>query len=53
VETLYRLTAPSGYLLTGDAEPLHLFNHNFTALRDAGCLIYQKPECDTEKSRCL
>ena len=53
VETLYRLTAPNGYLLTGDAEPLHLFNHNFTALRDAGCLIYQKTECDMEKSRCL
>jgi len=52
VETLYRLTAPFGYLLTGDAEPLHLFNHNFTAVKDAGCLIYQKT-ANTEKSTCL
>lgn len=42
VETLYRLLAPEGYLFTGDAEPLHLFSHDFAALRDAGCLIYHK-----------
>ena len=44
VDTLYRLLAPRGYLLTGDAEPLHLFTHEFTAVREAGCLIYQKTE---------
>jgi chemotaxis protein methyltransferase CheR len=52
VETLYRLTAPSGYLLTGDAEPLHLFNHNFSALRDVSCLIYQKTDRNTENCPC-
>lgn len=44
VETLYRLLVPGGYLLTGDAEPLHLFSHDFVALPDAGCLIYRKME---------
>jgi chemotaxis protein methyltransferase CheR len=42
VDTLYRLLAPGGYLFTGDAEPLHLFVHDFTAVKAAGCLIYQK-----------
>jgi chemotaxis protein methyltransferase CheR len=53
VETLYRLTAPSGYLLTGDAEPLHLFNHDFTAVRDVSCLIYQKTDRNAERCGCL
>jgi chemotaxis protein methyltransferase CheR len=44
VDTLYRLLAPRGYLFTGDAEPLHLFTHEFSAVREAGCLIYQKTE---------
>ncbi|GFE58555.1 protein-glutamate O-methyltransferase CheR [Geobacter sp. AOG1] len=42
VNSLYRIIAPGGYLLTGDAEPLHLFRHDFTPVREAGCLIYRK-----------
>lgn len=42
VDTLHRLLLPGGYLFTGDAEPLHLFNHEFITVTDAGCLIYQK-----------
>lgn len=44
VETLSRLLAPGGHLLTGDAEPLHLFTHDLVAVPDAGCLIYKKME---------
>lgn len=42
VNSLYRIIAPGGYLFTGDAEPLHLFSHDFTPVREAGCLIYRK-----------
>ena len=44
VDTLYNLLAPGGYLFTGDAEPLHIFEHDFVSVRQAGCLIYQKLE---------
>lgn len=44
VDTLYRMLQPNGYLFTGDAEPLHLFNHEFLPVDEAGCLIYQKTE---------
>lgn len=44
VDTLYRLLLPDGYLFTGDAEPLHLFIHEFMPVAEAGCLIYQKTE---------
>jgi len=44
VDTLYNVLAPGGYLFTGDAEPLHLFRHEFTPVREAGCLIYRKTE---------
>lgn len=44
VDTLYRLLLPDGYLFTGDAEPLHLFSHEFMPVAGAGCLIYQKTE---------
>jgi len=44
VDTLYRLMLPNGYLFTGDAEPLHLFSHEFLPVSEAGCLIYQKTE---------
>lgn len=44
VDTLYRLLAPGGYLFTGDAEPLHIFDHDFVSVKQAGCLIYQKLE---------
>ena len=44
VDTLHRLLAPGGHLFTGDAEPLHLFSHEFATVKEAGCLIYQKME---------
>lgn len=44
VDTLHRLLVPGGYLFTGDAEPLHLFRHEFAPVASAGCLIYQKTE---------
>lgn len=44
VAMLSRSLRPGGYLLTGDAEPLHLYEHNLEAVRDAGCLIYRKTE---------
>lgn len=42
VDTLYQLLLPDGFLFTGDAEPLHLFSHEFKPVAEAGCLIYQK-----------
>ncbi len=48
VETLHRLLLPGGYLFTGDAEPLHLFKHDFRPVEDAGCLIYRKMEITTD-----
>lgn len=44
VDTLHRLLLPGGYLFTGDAEPLHLFRHEFQPVATAGCLIYRKTE---------
>jgi len=44
VDTLFRLLKPGGYLFTGDAEPLHLFRHEFRPVAEADCLIYQKTE---------
>lgn len=44
VNTLSRLLVPGGYLFTGDAEPLHLYDHDFEAVHEAGCLVYQKME---------
>jgi chemotaxis protein methyltransferase CheR len=42
VDALYRSLLPGGYLFTGDAEPLHLYQHGFSSVKDAGCLIYRK-----------
>ncbi len=44
VNTLHRLLVPGGYLFTGDAEPLHLFDHTFETITGARCLIYKKTE---------
>lgn len=44
VETLHEMLLNGGYLFTGDAEPLHLFRHEFRAVDEADCLIYQKTE---------
>lgn len=48
VDTLHRLLLPGGYLFTGDAEPLHLFKHDFRQVDDDCCLIYQKMEITTD-----
>jgi len=40
--TLQSLLVTGGYLFTGDAEPLHLFRHEFQPVAEASCLIYQK-----------
>ncbi len=42
VETLIRWLGPGGYLFTGDAEPLHLFDHDLQVIYGADCFIYQK-----------
>jgi chemotaxis protein methyltransferase CheR len=44
VDVLYRLLVPGGYLFTGDAEPLHLYSHEFSRVDEADCLIYRKAE---------
>jgi len=44
VDALHRILLPGGYLFTGDAEPLHLFRHEFRPVATTGCLIYQKTE---------
>jgi chemotaxis protein methyltransferase CheR len=47
VNSLYALLNQGGYLFTGDAEPLHMYTHNFEPVRDAGCLVYKKAEIST------
>ncbi len=42
VDTLFKHVVPGGYLFTGDAEPLHLYEHDFAMVHEAGCLIYKK-----------
>lgn len=44
VNALFRALVPGGYLFTGDAEPLHLYDHEFATVHDAGCLVYKKLE---------
>jgi chemotaxis protein methyltransferase CheR len=42
VDVLHRHLVPGGYLFTGDAEPLHLYRHEFSRVQEADCLIYRK-----------
>ncbi len=42
VDALFNHLAPGGYLFTGDAEALHIYDHDFRTVHDAGCLIYRK-----------
>jgi chemotaxis protein methyltransferase CheR len=44
VDVLYHSLAPGGYLFTGDAEALHIYDHDFQPIHDTGCLIYKKME---------
>jgi chemotaxis protein methyltransferase CheR len=43
VRTLENSLNPGGYLMTGDAEALHLYDHNFKLVDSSLGLIYQKP----------
>lgn len=42
IDALFRSLVPGGYLFTGDAEPLHMYEHEFQPVQSADCLIYQK-----------
>ncbi|MCM0081102.1 HEAT repeat domain-containing protein [Geomonas sp. Red32] len=42
IDGLQRLLVPGGYLLTGDAEPLHLYRHELETVNHATSLIYRK-----------
>ena len=44
VDILFQALVPGGYLFTGDAEALHIYEHGFQTVHDAGCLIYKKME---------
>jgi chemotaxis protein methyltransferase CheR len=50
VDGLYRLLVPGGYLFTGDAEPLHLYRHEFSQAHGADCLIYRKAEASSTEN---
>lgn len=53
LDALYRHLVPGGYLFTGDAEPLHLYRHEFVRVHGADCLIYRKKEASsTDKTIC-
>jgi chemotaxis protein methyltransferase CheR len=42
VAALHRILAPGGYLFTGDAELLHIYDHPFETVRDGDAVIYRK-----------
>ncbi|GAB7026551.1 CheR family methyltransferase [Geotalea toluenoxydans] len=44
VNSLYNLLLPGGFLFTGDAEALHIYDHGFQTVNDAECLIYTRVE---------
>ena len=48
IDLLYHSLVPGGYLFTGDAEPLHLYSHDFQTVKDARCLIYRKTEINAD-----
>ncbi len=43
IPMLESLLKPSGYLMMGDAEPLHLYDHHLKLIESNTGLIYQKP----------
>ncbi|GFO53306.1 hypothetical protein GMSM_03130 [Geomonas sp. Red276] len=56
LDGLQRLLVPGGYLLTGDAEPLHLYRHELETVSNATSLIYRKrlaPEPPREETVAL
>jgi chemotaxis protein methyltransferase CheR len=44
VNALYGLLTPGGFLFTGDAEALHIYDHGFRTVPDVECLVYTKVE---------
>ncbi len=42
VAALHRILVPGGYLFTGDAELLHIYDHPFETVRDGDSVIYRK-----------
>lgn len=44
VDGLYACLKPGGYLFTGDAELLHIYDHNFKTVEYEGTIFYRKPE---------
>ena len=47
VRMLDKSLAPGGYLMLGDAESLHLYEHNHQMVDAEAGLIYQKPAATT------
>jgi chemotaxis protein methyltransferase CheR len=43
VDALYNCLKPGGCLFTGDAEPLHLFEHRFETVSEGDAIYYVKP----------
>lgn len=43
VDSLYNCLRPGGCLFTGDAEPLHLFEHRFEVVSEGDAIYYVKP----------
>ena len=44
VDGLYACLKPGGYLFTGDAELLHIYDHDFKTVDYEGTIFYRKPE---------
>jgi len=44
IDRLYTCLKPGGYLFTGDAELLHIYQHRFRTLECEGAYFYHKPE---------
>lgn len=44
IERLYDCLKPGGFLFTGEAELLHIYDHGFITVESDGALFYQKPE---------
>jgi len=44
VDGLYACLKPGGYLFTGDAELLHIYEHPLQTVENLGTYFYQKPE---------
>ena len=43
IDSLYACLKPGGILFTGDAEPLHIYDHEFISRENDGAFYYEKP----------